>query len=470
MGFNSSIFLVWFLPVFLLIYYSLGKRIKNSYLLFASVIIYAWSEPQFVIILLITTCLDFVLVNQMHLNASAKLKKVFLITSISINLGLLFYFKYCNFFLDSINKLFNTDVTLLSLILPLGISFYTFETITYVVDVYREVHPPQKKLGNYMLYIFMFPKMIAGPIIRYHEIGDQLTNRDHSETLNNRLNGFYRFCIGLAKKVLIANQLYMYGVGAIFYVDPSTLHGSTAWLGLLGFTLQIYFDFSAYSDMAIGLGKMMGFRFPENFDSPFISESITEFWQRWHITLGNWMKNYLYIPIGGNRMGKVRMYFNLWIVFLLSGLWHKAAWHLIIWGVLHGLLIVCDKIFLIKVLKGVPGILKVLLTFSLIMISLVFFKIDSLEDCIKFYEALLYSNKVNPLDISPEFWIPLSIAIIFSFINYYPIGKKIQNYFYEDSDTLKRHFPLTILSLILFTLSLSFNTRVGLTPFIYFRF
>lgn len=474
MEFNSSIFLVWVLPIFISLYLLIGSKFRNGYLLAVSLLFYAWSEPRFVLILLATTCIDFYLVSLIYKSQTTNLKKVYLLISITINVGLLFYFKYCNFFIENINTLFSkfglAHVSYLSYALPLGISFYTFETITYVVDVYRGIHKPQKKLKDYLLYIFLFPKMIAGPIVRYQEIASQLTNRTHQETIDSVLNGFYRFCIGLAKKVLVANQLDLYGVGKLFYVAPETLSGASAWLGILGFTMQIYFDFSAYCDMAIGLGKMIGFRLPENFDSPYLSSSITEFWKRWHITLGRWMKNYLYIPLGGNKDGLIKIYFNLWIVFLISGLWHGAAWHFIVWGIFHGLLLVLERAFLLNFYRNIPTILSILFIFLCINISNVLFKVNDLSTALSYYKALCFRNDVPFTEVRPEIWAPLGIATLFSFSNYFKIGNKLQSYFYDDRTELKRHIILTVISLILFVLSLSFNTRWGLTTFIYFRF
>ncbi|MCU0428761.1 MAG: MBOAT family protein [Cytophagaceae bacterium] len=395
-------------------------------------------------------------------------KKIYLSISLITNVGLLFYFKYTNFFIENLNSALGTEIPLLNVVLPLGISFYTFETITYLVDVYKGVYPPQHSLKNYLLYIFYFPKMIAGPIVRYNEIADQITDRKESNDL--LLNGFYRFCIGLAKKVLIANQLAYYGVDKLFYVNPSDLDTASAWIAMLGYTLQIYMDFSAYSDMAIGLGKMMGFRLPENFDAPYTSSSITEFWKRWHITLGTWMKNYLYIPLGGNRVGKSRMYVNLCLIFLISALWHKASWAFVLWGSFYGILLVAEQLFFLSILNKLPKFLSLLITFFLVNISTVLFRMDDVKRTFAFYKALFSYNQGTNIEIRPEFWLPLSMAILFSFIPLSSWGKKLQSYFYEDRNSLKRHLLLTGISLLLFVLALSFNTRVAFSPFIYFRF
>jgi alginate O-acetyltransferase complex protein AlgI len=339
MVFSSSLFLLYFLPVFLLIYYLAARPLKNIVLLVGSILFYAWGAPKFIFVLLGTTLLDFILVQWMDKTNRGYWRKIMLCISVGLNVGLLFYFKYCNFFIESLNTLLGItgqgQIKLLQVIMPIGISFYTFETITYVVDVYRRVHKPLTNFWDYQTYIILFPKLIAGPIIRYHDIADSITNRSAQENIDNKLTGFYRFCLGLSKKVLVANAVGAYA-DDVFGTNITLQSGTTAWLGLLCYTMQIYFDFSGYSDMAIGLGKMMGFTFPENFNNPYTSQSITEFWRRWHITLGAWMRNYLYIPLGGNRVSNLRLYFNLWIVFLASGLWHGASWNFIIWGAYHG--------------------------------------------------------------------------------------------------------------------------------------
>jgi alginate O-acetyltransferase complex protein AlgI len=474
MEFNSSIFLVWILPIFISLYLLTGSKYRNSYLLTVSILLYAWSEPRFVLILLATTCLDFYLVRLICKSKTPSLKKVFLLISITINLGLFFYFKYCNFFIENINVLFSkfgfSTISYLSYALPLGISFYTFETIAYVVDVYRGLHTAQTKLKNYLLYIFLFPKMIAGPIVRYKEIAHQLSNRAHQETMDSILNGFYRFCIGLAKKVLIANQLDLYGIGKLFYDAPQTLNGASAWLGIIGFSMQAYFDFSAYCDMAIGIGKMMGFKLPENFNSPYLSKSMTEFWRRWHITLGNWLRDYIYIPLGGNKGNSVKTYFNLLLIFLLSGVWHGASWNFIIFGLFHGTFLVLERAFLSKFYSKIPDFFMVLFTFLCFNVGLVLFKITDFSKALNYYKALCFTNDVEFAEIRPELWAPLCIAFVFSFSTYFKIGKKLESYFYDDRTELKRHVILTFISLILFVVSLSFNTRWGLTTFIYFRF
>ncbi|HPB54143.1 MAG TPA: MBOAT family O-acyltransferase, partial [Saprospiraceae bacterium] len=309
MVFSSIVFVLYFLPVFLVLYFIIDRRYKNVLILVSSILFYAWGAPKFIFVILGTTLLDFILVHYMDRMDTDWKRKVMLSISIVVNLGLLVYFKYSNFFIENINLFLSglgfNEVAWTKLVLPIGISFYTFETITYVVDVYRRIHRPLTNFWDYQLYIILFPKLIAGPIVRYHEIADQITDRSANENNENRLTGFYRFVIGLSKKVLIANQM---GAQAdmIFSQDYHQLSMMHAWVGILAYTFQIYFDFSGYSDMAIGIGRMMGFRLPENFNSPYTSGSITEFWRRWHITLGKWMRNYLYIPLGGNRISSGR--------------------------------------------------------------------------------------------------------------------------------------------------------------------
>ena len=387
MVFSSIIFIFYFLPVFFLIYYLAGKKYKNGIILAGSIFFYAWGAPQFIFVILGTTVIDFYVVRAMSATSWLMSRKMLLCTSLSINLGLLFYFKYCNFFVDNLNHLFPLigmkPVAWTKVILPIGISFFTFETMTYVVDVYKGVNKPMRHFWDYQLYIILFPKLIAGPIIPYHDFVGQVDTHAELETSENKLRGLYRFCIGLGKKVIIANVM---GAAAdtIFNLHGNELDTVTAWFGAISYTFQIYFDFSGYSDMAIGLGQMMGFRFPENFNNPYTAVSITDFWRKWHITLGNWMRTYLYIPLGGNRVNsKLRLLFNLWIVFLASGLWHGAAWGYVIWGAYHGLFLVTERIFLGKWLAKL-GKVTFIYTFIIVLIGWVFFRTEHLDIALNF--------------------------------------------------------------------------------------
>jgi len=475
MVFSSVIFLVYFLPAFLLLYFVTPKKLKNFVLLSSSIFFYAWGAPKFIFVILGTTTLDFYLVKLMYYAADEKKRKLFLVLSLCLNTGLLFYFKYCNFFIDNFNSVLNacgvSGISWTKIILPIGISFYTFESITYVVDCYRRIHKPLDNFWQYQLYIILFPKLIAGPIIRYHEIHDQIADRSANDTLDNKLTGFYRFCLGLGKKVLIANVLAA-KADEVFAMQPETLSTSVAWIGMLAYTFQIYFDFSGYSDMAIGIGKMIGFKFPENFDNPYTSKSITEFWRRWHMTLGSWMKNYLYIPLGGNKVeSKYKLYFNLWLVFILSGFWHGAAWTFIIWGIYHGLWLVLERVFLSKFYTKIGGVASTLICFLLVSVGWVFFRAEKTSDAIVFVKKLFeFDLNLPPHFIDREFLFYGLLAVLFSFFACFKIGRDIQNKVYFSYYGLTGNLLSVLVALILFALSLASITSSGFNPFIYFRF
>ena len=474
MVFSCIIFIFCFLPLFFLLYFLAGKRLKNPLILAASIFFYAWGAPRFIFVILGTTALDFFIVRYMSDTKEVRKKKMLLGLSVSINLGLLFYFKYCNFFVDNINDLLHfagvKPVAWAKVVLPIGISFYTFETLTYVVDVYRGIHKPLRNFWDYQLYIILFPKLIAGPIIRYHDFAGQIYDHTNYETTENRLSGLYRFFLGLGKKVLIANTM---GAAAdvIFALPHGTLSTSTAWWGALSYTFQIYFDFSGYSDMAIGLGLMMGFRFPENFNNPYTALSITDFWRRWHITLGSWMRNYLYIPLGGNRVGsKWRLYFNLWLVFLASGLWHGAAWGFVFWGAYHGFFLVLERLFLGRWLAKL-GKAAIIYTFPVVLIGWVFFRAE------KLHVALGYLKKMFVWQPANGNWIPdneyygmLCLAVFFSFFTLTVMGEAIQQKVFSSAKSLKLHFAMAFVTLFLCLLCAGRITVSTFNPFIYFRF
>ena len=404
---------------------------------------------------------------------SNRQRRFLLLLSVSVNLGLLLYFKYSNFFIENVNSALSIfgdkQIHWTKLVLPIGISFYTFETITYVVDVYRKVHKPLTKFWDYQLYIILFPKLIAGPIIRYHELADQIDDRTNNETIDNKLTGFYRFAIGLGKKVLIANQMGLVA-DEIFGKNYLELDTMTAWVGSLAYTFQIYFDFSGYSDMAIGLAKMMGFKFPENFNNPYVSGSITEFWRRWHMTLGSWMKNYLYIPLGGNKVSSGRLYFNLWIVFLASGLWHGASWSFIFWGAFHGFFLVIERAFLLKILHKIGKLPSVLITFFIVNTGWVFFRVEKISDAFMFLKRMFTNHFDASISFDIEFKVYFIIACIFSFFTISKFTQKIQDsIFYDEYNSIK-HIGVCSLALILFLFSVSSITSSGFNPFIYFRF
>ena len=470
MVFSSITFLIYFLPIFLLLYHLVPHKYKNALILIASIYFYSWGGPKFILVILGTTCLDYFLVKAMNNQKTQSSKTKFLIISLFLNLGLLFYFKYCNFFIDNINAAFGTKITWLEVVLPIGISFYTFESLTYVLDVYRGIHKPLKNFWHYQTYILLFPKLIAGPIVRYHEIADQITNREKNYTSSIKLSGFLIFCIGLAKKTIIANTLGIQA-DAVFKLPPEQIDTIAAWVGALAYSFQIYFDFSGYSDMAIGLGKMMGFKFPENFNNPYTSKSITEFWRRWHMTLGTWMKNYLYIPLGGNQVNNFKLYRNLIFVFLISGLWHGASWNFILWGTYHGLFLVLERLFLIKFYKKIGNWFSLPLTFIIVITGWVLFRNENINQGFYIIKQL-YSFQFfdGKFALNNDFLFMASLALLFSFFTITKTTRSFQEKVYGEQFSKSSQWLAVSASIILFYISLSFISALDFNPFIYFRF
>ncbi|MBL7921437.1 MAG: MBOAT family protein [Bacteroidia bacterium] len=470
MVFSSITYLVYFLPIFLLLYHLAPHKFKNAVILIASIYFYSWGGPKFIFVILGTTFLDYFLVNTMHNQKTQKAKTKFLIISLCLNLGLLFYFKYCNFFIENINALLGTEVSWIKVALPIGISFYTFESLTYVVDVYRGIHKPLKNFWHYQTYILLFPKLIAGPIVRYHDIADQITNREKNYTPNVKLSGFLIFCLGLAKKTIIANTLGMQA-DAVFKLPAEQLDTAAAWVGALAYTFQIYFDFSGYSDMAIGLGKMMGFKFPENFNNPYISGSITEFWRRWHITLSTWMKNYLYIPLGGNKVSDSKLYRNLIIVFLLSGLWHGASWNFVLWGAYHGLFLVLERLFLGKLFERLGKFISIPITFIIVITGWVLFRNEDLHYGLNVIKQMYAFNFFDgKFAMNNDFICMAIIALVFSFFAVTKKTKQIQERVYGENFSDGGKWLAALVGITLFYISLSYVTALDFNPFIYFRF
>ncbi len=475
MVFSSSLFLLYFLPLFLLVYHLSADRLRNFIILFFSLVFYSWGAPKFVFTLLLLTGIDFFVVKKMFASENIRQRKIWLTASILINMGLLFYFKYSNFFVENANVVLTSigvkNIGWTKLILPIGISFFTFETLTYSIDAYRKVITPLKKLTDYYLYIFLFPKLIAGPIVRFSIIENQMGSRKILSS--DFIQGFFRFTIGLGKKVLIANAMGKVADEIISQFSTGIHIDSTqSWIAILAYTFQIYFDFSGYSDMAIGIGRMIGFRFPENFDNPYTSSSITEFWRRWHMTLGMWMREYLYIPLGGNKVNsKLRLYFNLWLVFLLSGLWHGASWNFIAWGAFHGFFLILDRIFLLRILSQLAKPISVAITFFTVVIGWVLFRIEDFHLIKHFFSSLFHFQfKAHPEILSIDFAVVLVAAVVFSFFTLPKIGKSIQQKIYFDEKVEKTHFSYAFLSLAILVVSLSYITTSGFNPFIYFRF
>lgn len=475
MVFTSVLFLLVFLPVFLLIYHAVPHHAKNLVALVASLIFYVWGAPMFFWLLIPLLIGNFYIVKKTFLSSDLKLRKVLLVTSLLINLGVLAYFKYANFFIENLNGLLTslsfTSVSWTAVALPIGISFFTFQSITYTLDVYWKKHEPLEKASDYLLYILLFPQLIAGPIIRFNTIAGEIKNRAHNFTTDYKLSGMYIFVIGLAKKVLIANQIGQQ-VDVIFS-QTGDLSTYASWVGIIAYSMQIYFDFSGYSDMAIGLGKMMGFTFPENFKNPYTAQSITDFWRKWHITLGTFMRDYLYIPLGGNRSKHIYVtYFNLVIVFLLSGLWHGASWNFVIWGAWHGVFLILERAFLGRWLKKAPLFLRLCYSYLIVLIGWVFFRAETLHEAYAFLKHMFGVANINntAIELDSSFYLFLSIGLVFSFITLWSVGKKVEKFLFYSSYSLWQHITLFICSLVFLILSISYITSTGFNPFIYFRF
>jgi len=469
MLFSSTFFLLYFFPVFFTIYFILPNRFKNYFIVFSSILFYSWGAPKFIFVLLLTVFINFLLAHLLY-KQKRKWKKLLLFISIVFNLGFLLYFKYANFFVDNVNELFEvfgaSPIHIVKIALPIGISFFTFHQLSFVIDVYRDVKAPMKNVVDYALYILIFPQLIAGPIIRYHEIADQIDGRNKSFNVDYVLLGFLRFSIGLAKKVLIANILGK-EADRIFSLPIEQLDFMLSWLGAITYTFQIYFDFSGYSDMAIGLAKMMGFTFPENFNHPYVAQSITDFWRRWHISLSRWMRDYLYIPLGGNKVSGLRLYFNLWVVFLISGFWHGAEWTFILWGAYHGFFLAIERLFLSKLLSQIHIIFRLIYSFTIIVLGWVLFRAVDTSQAFAFIQKM-FSFSFHQVNYSNQLITILILAFIFSF---YPLFINVQAKLNERSELNVIKYSSNILIIIvLVVLSISSITSSDFNPFIYFKF
>ncbi|MCE3226147.1 MAG: alginate O-acetyltransferase [Bacteroidetes bacterium] len=422
MIFSSALFLYLFLPLTLLGYYLSPKVVKNYFLLLASLVFFAWGGVSYTIILIGSIILNYVFGLLIQKNIDSRKGYYWLVAGVTVNLLLLGVFKYANFVTQNINiflgSFSHAKVPETSILLPIGISFYTFHSLSYLVDIYRRKTTAQRNIFDLSLYISMFSQLVAGPIIRYSDVWQQLKDRQHSVTKFSE--GVERFLIGLGKKVLLANTL---GVVAdtLFKMNPSELGALNAWLGIICYTFQIYCDFAGYSDMAIGLGKMFGFDFLENFNFPYIAKSVKEFWRRWHISLSSFFRDYVYIPLGGNRVGVTRQYVNLIAVFFLTGIWHGAGWNFIVWGLFHGFFLLAERIFLEKVLERSWKPLANLYTLLVVMFAWVLFRVDDLSQGLHYWRAM-FVFKTTPEQVSlfysfmnKEFITVMIISILGSF-------------------------------------------------------
>lgn len=463
MLFTSISFLYYFLPLVLIVYFIVPKKYKNLVLLLFSLLFYFYGEPKYILLMLFEILVAFIgaiLIDKYK-------DKSILILTLFIHIILLVIFKYTDFFISNINNIFNTNFKLLNIALPIGISFYTFQIISYVIDVYRGKVKVQKSFLKLATYVSLFPQLIAGPIVRYEVIEDELDNRKHS--FEDFAIGVRRFTIGLAKKVLIANML-----GELCTkFDPADERSVVFyWIFAISYMLQIYFDFSAYSDMAIGLGRIFGFHFLENFDYPYISKSITEFWRRWHISLGSWFRDYVYIPLGGNRVNKIKFLRNILIVWLLTGFWHGASWNFIIWGLLFGILLIFEKLYLNKILDKLPNFIKRIYVLFIVMISFIIFNANTMNTAWHNIIGLFGFNKEVFINTYTIYYLKsYLLVIIISIIASTPIPKNIINKLNKNKSLNKiinLLEPIFIIILLLITTSYLIDNSYN--PFLYFRF
>jgi len=466
MVFSSITFIYYFLPIVLFLYYITPSKFKNLTLLLSSLFFYFYGEPKYIVALLFSCIINYILAKLISKTEKKSLQRLYLILAVVIDLGLLCYFKYTNFFIDNLNNLLNINIPFLNVIMPIGISFFTFQTLSYVIDVYNKKVPASNSFINFASYVALFPQLIAGPIVRYSDITKELINKDIS--FDNFGLGIRRFIVGLSKKVLIANV-----IGEMINIlngipNPSVV---SYIMIALGYSLQIYFDFSGYSDMAIGLGKMLGFNFLENFNYPFIAKSITDFWRRWHISLSSFLRDYVYIPLGGNRVSKIKHLRNIFVVWLLTGFWHGAAWNFIIWGIYFGIILIIEKYFLSKFLDKHP-VVGHIYTLILVVISFLIFSLPNIPETIAFLKNMLGLTNIPFINSETIYYLKSYLIIfIIAIIGSTPLVKNIFNKLLTNK---KYHLVLGIGEIIVcFTLLIIVTAYLidsSFNPFLYFRF
>lgn len=466
MLFSSIPFLYYFLPCVLILYFVVPKCLKNTVLLLSSLVFYAWGEPKYVLLMAVSITLGYVFGLLIEIWRGTKLSKLFLILSIVTNLGLLGYFKYADFFIANFNAATGLSVPLLKIALPIGISFYTFQILSYTVDVYRGEVKAQRNYISLAAYVALFPQLIAGPIVRYSDIAAQLESRTHS--FSNVALGTRRFILGLAKKVLIANAL---GELCDIFKESNDKSVLFFWLYAIAFTLHIYFDFSGYSDMAIGLGKIFGFDFLENFDYPYISGSITEFWRRWHMSLGSWFRDYVYIPLGGNRVSKARWFLNIFIVWMLTGFWHGAAWNFIVWGLFFAILLIIEKLWLLKPLKK-SKVLSHIYVMFFVIISFVIFNAADMKEVFSYIGGMFGAGGIPFIS---EEWLyylrSYGVVLIVAIIGATPLVKKLVLSVKKKSTGEKiMNIAEPIMLVALLLVITAYLVDGSFNPFLYFRF
>lgn len=464
MVFSSLVFLFAYLPITLLIYYLVPRQGRNIFLFIINLVFYGWGEPKLVLLMVFNIFFNYMggwLVDKYR--QDAKKKKLFLILTCILDIGILAVFKYTGMITETLNLLPFLNIPTLEISLPIGISFYTFQTMSYVIDVYRDDAPVSKNFINFGTYVALFPQLIAGPIVRYKDVAYQLTHR--RETLDQFTTGVKLFMVGLGKKVLIANQMGNLTTSVFATTDENGVLGT--WIGIIAYTFQIYFDFSGYSDMACGLGNMLGFEFLKNFNYPYISKSITEFWRRWHISLSTWFKEYVYIPLGGNRKGTKRQIINLLIVWGLTGLWHGASWNFLLWGLYFGLLLILEKFVLKKLLDKLPSVIQHIYSLFFVIIGWGIFYFTDIKQLGSFFADLF--NFSNGIIGSQAITLLLSYLpiLIVAAIASTPLGSKIYNRF---KDTKSIWIPEFLFCVIILAISTASLVNQSYNPFLYFRF
>lgn len=468
MVFSSLIFIFIFLPLVLVSYYISPKRLRNTIILLASLFFYAWGEPVYILLIIISILINYfgALLISKYINDKEKSKFIF-ITILLIDISVLFFFKYYGFAIESLGSIFRLNLQVKNIALPLGISFYTFQQVSYIADIYMQKVKPQRNLIDFAAYITMFPQLIAGPIVKYNDVYKQLTNR--RESISKFGDGVQRFITGLGKKVLLANNIGLIW-SQVKEIPINELSVVLAWTGIIAFTLQIYFDFSGYSDMAIGLAKMFGFDFLENFDYPYISKSITEFWRRWHMSLGGWFREYIYIPLGGNKNGTLIQIRNLFIVWFATGLWHGASINFIVWGLYFGVILLIEKLYLKDLLKRIPSIFSHIYTLIIVIIGWVIFDMNTLPAAANYIKIMfgfsgnIFINNMAKYILNNNFII-LSLGLICS-------TKLISNFTNKLKSTLKEKdvFLIASIDLLILIISTAYLVGASYNPFLYFRF
>ena len=473
MLFSSLTFVFIFLPLVIFLYYLLDKRLKNYVLLLFSLFFYGYSCPKFLIYLVTSVLFNYILALMINKFKKDKFKaRFFLILDICLNLSIIGYFKYSNFILENMNLLFKAKFQITNIIMPIGISFYTFHSLSYIIDIYRGHAKVLKNPLTLLLYISFFPQLVAGPIVRYETVATQLYDR--KETIDKFVTGIQRFIIGLAKKMLLANSMGLIA-DQIFSMKVDTLSVLSCWIGAVAYTLQIYFDFSGYSDMAIGLAGIFGFSFLENFNYPYISASVTEFWRRWHISLGTWFRDYVYIPLGGNRVSTLKCFRNIFIVWFLTGLWHGASWTFIIWGLYYGVLLTLEKYILKRNIEKLWSGIQHIYTMFFATIGWVIFRSPDIYYAAKYIKNMFAIGSTTLVSNQAIFYITeykfeFLMAIIFSM----PVGIIVKRFIIalkcRPLEYLLINFAKPLIDIALFVITIIYLTNSTFNPFIYFRF